>query len=84
MPPAKRRDDVVWETRMRMRAGAAPSPRHKKMVPNTYVPATDKRRDGLRWQVRAEWTAKGLRRFGGAEFGDALAAVQVALSFPPS
>ena len=32
---------------------AAPSPRHKKMVPNTYVPATDKRRDDLRWQVRA-------------------------------
>jgi hypothetical protein len=54
VPTAKRRDDVVWETRMRMRAGAAPSPRHKKMVPNTYVPATDKRRDDLRWQVRAE------------------------------
>ena len=35
-----------------------------------------------RWQVRAEWAAKGLRRFGGAEFGDALAAVQVTLSFP--
>ncbi len=55
VPTAKRRDDVVWETRQRMRAmqtQASTPRRQKKMVPNAYVPAPEKRRDDLRWQAR--------------------------------
>ena len=60
VPTTKRRDDLVWETRLRMRhtdsdaGGLAARTRSKPMVPNTFVPATEKRRDDLRWAVRAE------------------------------
>lgn len=61
VPTSKRRDDLVWQTRMRMRQTdadangvAAKSPRAKQMVPNTFVPVTEKRRDDLRWAVRTE------------------------------
>lgn len=62
VPTAKRRDDVIWETRQRMRQmneSATPRrPSRKDLGPNSFVPCTDKRRDGLRWQVRAQmaWT----------------------------
>ena len=32
---------------------------HKEMVPNRYVPPTEKRRDDLRWHVRAEMATRG-------------------------
>ena len=58
VPTSKRRDDLVWQTRLRMRyadpdAGGKPTrARSKTMVPNRFVPATEKRRDDLRWAVR--------------------------------
>jgi len=58
VPTAKRRDDVVWETRMRMRRQASepamPRRQRKPLERNSFVPPNEKRRDGLRWQVRAE------------------------------
>jgi len=62
VPTSRRRDALVWETRLRMRqaqlAGTKPKPQ-RAMVPNTFVPPTDKRRSELRWQVRTEmaWVA---------------------------
>lgn len=54
VPSTKRRDALVWETRLRMRqarqAGSTPKPQ-KTMVPNSFVPPTDKPRRDLRWQV---------------------------------
>ena len=56
----KRRDDLVWQTRQRMRmkdadaGGRAKTGGAKQMVPNRFVPATEKRRDDLRWAVRTE------------------------------
>lgn len=65
VPTAKRRDDVVWETRLRMKAmrdglhaasnGGPLAPRRQKAhARNTFVPPTEKRRDSLRWAVRAD------------------------------
>ena len=60
VPTAKRRDDLVWQTRQRMRmkdadaGGRAKTGGAKQMVPNRFVPATEKRRDDLRWAVRTE------------------------------
>lgn len=60
VPTAKRRDDLVWQTRQRMRlkdadaGGRTKIGGAKQMVPNRFVPATEKRRDDLRWAVRTE------------------------------
>ena len=60
VPTSKRRDDLVWETRQRMRmqdsdaGGRTKTGGPKRMVPNRFVPATEKRRDDLRWAVRTE------------------------------
>ncbi len=60
VPTSKRRDDLVWQTRMRMRtadadAGGKPlRPRSKQLHPNRFVPCTEKRRDDLRWAQRAQ------------------------------
>ena len=64
VPTAKRRDDLVWQTRMRMRetdpdaGGKAHRPHSKQLQPNRFVPCTEKRRDDLRWAQRAQmaWT----------------------------
>jgi len=57
VPTTKRRDALVWETRLRMREaqvrGTTPRPQ-KAMVPNSFVPPTDKPRHDLRWQVRSD------------------------------
>jgi hypothetical protein len=59
VPTTKRRDDVVWQTRQRMRqsdtdARGRVQSRGKSIKPNTFVPVTEKRRDDLRWAVRSE------------------------------
>ena len=61
VPTAKRRDELVWQTRQRLRqadpdagGGAGGAATGKRMVPNSFVPATEKRRDDLRWAVRTE------------------------------
>ena len=61
VPTSKRRDELVWQTRQRLRmmdsdaGGRVKSSRGtKQLVPNTFVPATEKRRDDLRWAVRTE------------------------------
>ena len=62
VPTAKRRDDLVWQTRQRLQAkdsdandvAARVGSGSKTMVPNFFVPATEKRRDDLRWAVRTE------------------------------
>ena len=58
----RRRDDLVWQTRQRLQAkdsdangvAARVGSGSKTMVPNFFVPATEKRRDDLRWAVRTE------------------------------
>ena len=48
---AKRRDGLVWQTRLRMRqadadaGGVAARTPSKRMVPNAFVPVTEKRRE---------------------------------------
>lgn len=60
VPTTKRRDQLIWDTRMRLREGASSStPRRKEMVPNKYVPPTEKRRNELRWQVRSDMAWRG-------------------------
>lgn len=61
VPTSKRRDDLVWQTRLRMRQADADAggrnlsrPRSKQMLPNKFVPCTEKRRDDLRWAQRAQ------------------------------
>ena len=62
VPTAKRRDDLVWQTRQRLQAkdsdangvAARVGSGSKTMVPNFFVPATEKRRDDLRWAGRTE------------------------------
>lgn len=60
VPTAKRRDDLVWQTRQRLRqadvdaGGVSARTPSKRLVPNAFVPATEKRRDDLRWAVRTE------------------------------
>ena len=60
VPTARRRDDLVWETRQRLRnadvdaGGVSAGTPRKRMVPNKFVPVTEKRRDDLRWAVRTE------------------------------
>lgn len=59
VPTQKRRDDVVWHTRERLRREHAPhqtnfAASRAPAARNTYVPPTSLRRDELRWQVRAE------------------------------
>ena len=65
VPTSKRRDDLVWQTRQRLRnadidaGGVGARAPSKRMVPNSFVPATEKRRDDLRWHVRAEMATRG-------------------------
>jgi hypothetical protein len=61
VPTSKRRDDLVWQTRLRLRQSDSDANGvgcmrggTKRLVPNRFVPVTEKRRDDLRWAVRTE------------------------------
>ena len=61
VPTSKRRDDLVWATRVRLLHADADAggklharARSKQLRPNRFVPCTEKRRDDVRWAVRSE------------------------------